>query len=41
MAEKVAKVVRKRARPVRISEIEGAEALTEEDYQILEKEHSM
>lgn len=44
MAEKVAEVVKKRSRPVRVSELEGegeVPALTEEDYEILEKEYNM
>lgn len=41
MAEKVAEAVKKRGRPVRASDIEGADALTEEDCIALEKEHNV
>lgn len=41
MTEKVAGIVGKRARPVRLSEVEEASVLAEEDYEVLEREYSM
>lgn len=41
MTEKVAGIVKKRARPVRLSEVEEASSLTEEDYDVLEREYNM